>query len=260
MVNDENNNSQPLDDRYLRNWTYFGILLGAFVLAAQTDQLNIPDSPTAKAAYVFGAGLAYAAIPLGIAAFINRIAGIASLVALGGIVIYGSPQDERQVDGPFTYRQKDCEFSAVFPSKPIIETVSAAGVGEYQHAIWYNPDQSTAAFLKVECVPSSVGGLSNEEAKDYILSSLSSFATQQELTYTHYDYQSDGSVRTAKLQGQKAVHGIKTTYYYFSTFFYCGLYPGKTMNDPPKQRKDDPKEAPHFRTHRIHAINSDWYF
>lgn len=46
----------------------------------------------------------------------------------------------------------------------------------------------------------------------------------------------------------------------FSTFFYCGLYPGKTMNDSPKQRKDDPKEAPHFRTHRIHAINSDWYF
>ncbi|WP_460588512.1 hypothetical protein, partial [Haliea atlantica] len=45
----------------------------------------------------------------------------------------------------------------------------------------------------------------------------------------------------------------------FSTFFYCGLYPGKTMNNPPKQRKDDPKEAPHFRTHRIHAINSDWY-
>ena len=32
------------------------------------------------------------------------------------------------------------------------------------------------------------------------------------------------------------------------------------MSDPPKQRKDDPKEAPHFRTHRIHAINSDWYF
>ena len=32
------------------------------------------------------------------------------------------------------------------------------------------------------------------------------------------------------------------------------------MSDPPKQRKDDPKEAPPFRTHRIHAINSEWYF
>tara|TARA_B100001540_G_scaffold152136_1_gene134754 strand:- start:7585 stop:7827 length:243 start_codon:yes stop_codon:yes gene_type:complete len=46
----------------------------------------------------------------------------------------------------------------------------------------------------------------------------------------------------------------------FSTFFYCGLYPGKTMNDPHKQRIDDLKEASPFRTHRIHAINSDWYF
>ena len=46
----------------------------------------------------------------------------------------------------------------------------------------------------------------------------------------------------------------------FSTLFYCGLCPGKTMNDPPKQRKDDPKEAPPFRTHRIHAINGEWYF
>ena len=35
---------------------------------------------------------------------------------------------------------------------------------------------------------------------------------------------------------------------------------GQDYSDPPKQRKDDPKEAPHFRTHRIHAINSDWYF
>ena len=32
------------------------------------------------------------------------------------------------------------------------------------------------------------------------------------------------------------------------------------MNDPPKQRIDDLKEASPFRTHRIHAINSDWYF
>lgn len=32
------------------------------------------------------------------------------------------------------------------------------------------------------------------------------------------------------------------------------------MSDSPKQRKDDPKEAPPFRTHRIHAINSEWYF
>ena len=46
----------------------------------------------------------------------------------------------------------------------------------------------------------------------------------------------------------------------FSTFFYCGLCPGKTMKDPPKQRKDDSKKASPFRTHRIHAINSDWYF
>ncbi len=46
----------------------------------------------------------------------------------------------------------------------------------------------------------------------------------------------------------------------FSTLFYCGLCPGKTMNDPPKQRKDDSKEASPFRTHRIHAINGEWYF
>lgn len=32
------------------------------------------------------------------------------------------------------------------------------------------------------------------------------------------------------------------------------------MSDPPKQRKDDLKEASPFRTHRIHAINSEWYF
>ncbi|MFT6420800.1 MAG: hypothetical protein ACJA0O_001332 [Porticoccus sp.] len=32
------------------------------------------------------------------------------------------------------------------------------------------------------------------------------------------------------------------------------------MSDSPKQRKDDSKEAPPFRTHRIHAINGEWYF
>jgi len=32
------------------------------------------------------------------------------------------------------------------------------------------------------------------------------------------------------------------------------------MNDPPKQRIDDLKEASPFRTHLIHASNSDWYF
>lgn len=32
------------------------------------------------------------------------------------------------------------------------------------------------------------------------------------------------------------------------------------MSDSSKHRKTDSKEAPSFRTHRIHAINSDWYF
>lgn len=32
------------------------------------------------------------------------------------------------------------------------------------------------------------------------------------------------------------------------------------MSDPSKQRENDSKVAAHFRTHRIHAINSDWYF
>ncbi|AKH70601.1 MAG: DUF6316 family protein [Porticoccus sp.] len=32
------------------------------------------------------------------------------------------------------------------------------------------------------------------------------------------------------------------------------------MSDSPKHRKTDPKNAPSFRTHRIHAINSEWYF
>jgi hypothetical protein len=32
------------------------------------------------------------------------------------------------------------------------------------------------------------------------------------------------------------------------------------MNDSRKQRKNDSKVAAHFRTHRIHAINSEWYF
>ncbi len=32
------------------------------------------------------------------------------------------------------------------------------------------------------------------------------------------------------------------------------------MSDSPKHRKTDSKNASTFRTHRIHAINSDWYF
>ncbi|MCB1753419.1 MAG: hypothetical protein KDI74_17015 [Gammaproteobacteria bacterium] len=32
------------------------------------------------------------------------------------------------------------------------------------------------------------------------------------------------------------------------------------MKGSPKQRKNDSKVAAHFRTHRIHAINGEWYF
>lgn len=32
------------------------------------------------------------------------------------------------------------------------------------------------------------------------------------------------------------------------------------MSDSPKQRKDDPKNAPPFRAPRIHNINGQWYF
>jgi hypothetical protein len=32
------------------------------------------------------------------------------------------------------------------------------------------------------------------------------------------------------------------------------------MSDSPEQRKTDSKAAPPFRIHRIHAINSEWYF
>jgi|TARA_R110000782_G_scaffold13244_4_gene39057 hypothetical protein len=32
------------------------------------------------------------------------------------------------------------------------------------------------------------------------------------------------------------------------------------MSDSPKHRKTDSKNAPPFRTHRIYAINSEWYF
>lgn len=32
------------------------------------------------------------------------------------------------------------------------------------------------------------------------------------------------------------------------------------MNDSPKHRKNDLKVSAHFRSHRIHAINGEWYF
>ena len=32
------------------------------------------------------------------------------------------------------------------------------------------------------------------------------------------------------------------------------------MSDSPEHRNTDSKAAPPFRTHRIHSINSGWYF
>ncbi|WP_290581910.1 DUF6316 family protein [Ketobacter sp.] len=32
------------------------------------------------------------------------------------------------------------------------------------------------------------------------------------------------------------------------------------MSDSPDHRKTDSKAVPLFRTHRIHSINSEWYF
>ena len=123
--NDKNN------ERKSKNRAYLVILISSFILAAIINPPAESYSPSAQVSSVIGAGLALAAIPLGVVAFLSKAGGFVALAVMAALTFYGS-LDESPTRQVFTYAQEGCEFTVEFPSKPFSETFHVPNIGDYQ--------------------------------------------------------------------------------------------------------------------------------
>lgn len=196
---------------------YLAIAAASYALVAIVLSITGQISADGEAiGYYIGAGFSLMLIPLITIRFGGITSGWVVFAALGFFYIVGglgSLEDEGSmaVVEPFNFQGMNCEYSATFPSRPVIKVYTHPQTGDYEEALWTgtNPEESTV--LRTECAPIQLG-VDDSNAKDFLLGQLAIFAQNNGLSSVEYRFNNEAAGPTGYARGIKYIQEKPVTY------------------------------------------------
>lgn len=199
---------------------YAYLIVGSYALVAVVLALK-GDLPTHVLAFAgfLGAGLGLAFLPLIAMRFGGNTLGwfVLAIFGLGysqGELNWLDQQAVNSTTTSYQYRGRGCEFTVIFPAKPVVETFTLPQTGDYEQALWTSevPEDSTA--LRTECIPITPlhQAIQQHGPKQFMLDQLATFASDNGLSSVSYKYSETALGHIGSARGVKSIQGTPVTY------------------------------------------------
>lgn len=146
------------------------------------------------------------------------------------LIPFISPVISAQVE----FTPTGCGYSVTFPRAPIITTIFAPQIGDYEQAN-VGSDADGSYFLRAECIPLPLGA-GTAEALDLKVV-LVQYAEGNGLQSVEYEFGPDSLGRYGRLRGFKTISGRRVTYgvlSYVGLRSYLTLYAGGASESYPQ--------------------------